>query len=49
MDFNQVMPIIILFENKHLSEKDISEFYEKYQSRYSITNLGADYLCQLKK
>jgi len=49
LDFNQVMPIIILFENKHLSKKDISEFYEKCQSFYSITNLGADYLCQLKK
>jgi FkbM family methyltransferase len=49
LDLNKISPKIILFENKHLSTMDVSEFYEKYQSRYSIINLGTDYLCQLKK
>jgi FkbM family methyltransferase len=49
LDLSKISPKIILFENKHLSKAETEEFFSVFKDKYTIINLGTDYLCQLKK
>lgn len=49
LDFSRFKPHVILFEHKHLSDHDKQAALDFCSRNYSITDLGADFLCQAKR